>query len=221
MGSPLRDRPNGHGNAAGRIRGAVIGVVTNDTDPQNWGRVKVRYPWLHDDIESHWARVVSLYAGPDRGGYYMPEVGDEVLLMFDDGDPNMPYIVGSLWNGKDKIPGPGNPDGKNNTKMFQSRSGHKFIFEDTDGAEKITLVNNNGKLKMIIDVAADSITMQADTGDIFFKAPNGPIALHCKDMKITATSTSTVKVGDGHQESSKNRTETVAVNCSATAKDAE
>lgn len=220
MGSPLRDRPAGHGNAAGRIRGAVIGVVTNDTDPENWGRVKVRYPWLHDQIESNWARVVSMYAGPGRGGYYMPEVGDEVLLMFEDGDPNMPYVVGSLWNGKDKIPGPGNLDGKNNTKMFQSRSGHFFKFEDTDGAEKITLQNNNGKLKMIIDVAADSISLIADTGDIFFKAPSGPITLNCKDMKVTASGKTNVSVGDGHTESSQNRTEQVAANCGATAKDA-
>lgn len=218
--SPLRDRPIGHGNAAGRIRGAVIGVVTNNTDPENWGRVKVKYPWLHDSIESHWARVVAFYAGPGRGSYIIPEVGDEVLLMFEDGDPNMPYIVGSLWNGKDNIPGPGNSDGKNNTKMFQSRSGHKWIFDDTEGGEKITLVNNNSKLKLEIDVAADSITMLATSGDIFFKAPNGPIELHCKDMKITASSSTTVNVGEGHSESSKNRNETIASNCSATAKDA-
>lgn len=220
MASPLRDRPAGHGNAAGRIRGAVIGLVTNDTDPDNRGRIKVKYPWLDDTIESHWARVVSMYAGPGRGGYYMPEVGDEVLLMFEDGDPNLPYIVGSLWNGKDNIPGPGNADGKNNTKIFQSRSGHKLIFEDTDGAEKITLQNNNGKLKMIVDVAADSISLIADTGDIFFKAPAGPITLNCKDMKVTATGTSTVQVGEGHTESSQSRSEQISANCSATAKDA-
>lgn len=218
--NPLRDRAVGHGNASGRIRGAVVGLVTNNTDPDNRGRVKVRYPWLDDTIESHWARIVAFYAGPGRGGYIVPEVGDEVVLMFEDGDPNLPYIVGSLWNGHDAIPGPGNPDGKNNTKMFQSRSGHKLIFDDTEGNEKITLVNNNGKLKMIIDVAADSITMQADTGDIFFKAPDGPITMNCKDMKITASNSTDVQVGDGHVESSQNRTETVASSCSATAKDA-
>lgn len=217
---PLNDRGQGHGNVAGRIRGAVIGLVTNNTDPENWGRVKVRYPWLHDSIESNWARVVAFYSGPGRGGYIIPEVGDEVLLMFEDGDPNMPYIVGSLWNGKDTIPGPGNSDGKNNTKMFQSRSGHKLILDDTEGSEKVTLVNNNGKLKMVIDVAADSITLQADTGDIFFKAPNGPITMQCKDMKVTASGTSNVKVGEGHVESSQNRTESIAANCSASASDA-
>lgn len=217
---PLHDRPGGHLNAAGRVRGAVIGVVTNNTDPQNWGRVKVKFPWLSNDIESNWARMVQFYAGPDRGAYYLPEVGDEVLVMFEDGDPNMPYVVGSLWNGKDKIPGPGNTDGKNNTKMFQSRSGHKFIFDDTQGAEKITLQNNNGKLKMEIDVAADSITLLATSGSIYFKAPKGPITLQCQDMKVTASANSKVDVGEGHTESSASRSETVGANCSVTAKDA-
>ncbi|MCA9537810.1 MAG: hypothetical protein KC620_02915, partial [Myxococcales bacterium] len=179
--------------------------------------IKVRFPWLDDRVESHWARVVCFYAGPDRGGYIMPEVGDEVLLMFERDDPSAAYVVGSLWNGEDTIPGPGNPDGENNTKWWQSRCGHKFIFEDKEGAEKITLVDKSGNLKIVIDVPQDRITMEATTGDIFFKAPAGPINIESKTMTIQASNSSTVQVGNGLNEVSKNRSETVGVSCSATA----
>lgn len=200
-----------------RVNGAVIGVVTNNTDPENRGRLKVSIPWLGDDVESNWARVVALYAGKDRGGFIMPEVGDEVVVMFERGDFSAPYIVGSLWNGKDTIPGPGNPDGENNTKWWQSRCGHKFIFEDKAGAEKITLVDTSGNLKIVIDVPEDRITMEATTGDIFFKAPAGPINIESKTMTIEASNSSTVNVGNGLNEVSKDRTESVGQNCSATA----
>lgn len=200
------------------IRGAVVGLVTNNTDPDNRGRVKVSYPWLDDEVESHWARVVCFYAGPDRGGYIIPEVGDEVLLMFERDDPGTPYIVGSLWNGVDTLPGPGNPDGENNTKWWQSRCGHKFIFEDKEGAEKITLVDTSGKLFIEIDVPTDRITIEATTGDIFFKAPEGPINIESKTMTIMASNSSTVTVGNGLNEVSKDRNETIGSNDSATAK---
>jgi uncharacterized protein involved in type VI secretion and phage assembly len=199
------------------VRGAVIGLVTNNQDPDNHGRIKVRYPWLGDTIESHWARVVCLYAGPDRGGYILPEVGDEVLVMFERGDPAAPYVVGSLWNGVDTVPGPGNPDGENNTKWWQSRSGHKYIFIDEPGNESITLVDKSGKLTLNIDVPKDLITLEATTGDLYFKAPEGPINMESKTMEIKASNSSTVTVGNALTEISKTRTEKVGGTCSATA----
>ncbi len=210
-------RPPTRPNSRGVVRGAVIGLVTNNQDPDNGGRIKVKYPWLDDQVESHWARVVCLYAGPDRGGYILPEVGDEVLVMFERGDPSAPYVVGSLWNGVDTVPGPGNPDGENNTKQWQSRSGHKYIFVDTPGAERITLVDKSGKLKIEIDVPADTVTVLAETGDLYFKAPEGPINMECKTMTVTASKNSTVEVGNALTEVSKTRSETVAGTCSASA----
>ena len=197
--------------------GAAVALVTDNEDPDNLGRIKIKYPWLDDEAESFWAPVVCFYAGPDRGSYLMPEVEDEVLVMFHHGDPSSPFIVGSLWNGVDVIPGTGNPDGENNTKWWQSRSGHKFIFEDKDGAESITLVDKSGNLEMIIDVAADTITIEAKTGDIYFDAPEDYIALESKTMTITASNSTTTTVGEGLNEVSKDRNETVGTNCSATA----
>ena len=197
--------------------GAAVALVTDNEDPDNLGRIKIKYPWLDDEAESFWAPVVCFYAGPDRGSYLMPEVEDEVLVMFHHGDPSSPFVVGSLWNGVDVIPGTGNPDGENNTKWWQSRSGHKFIFEDKDGAESITLVDKSGNLEMIIDVAADTITIEAKTGDIYFDAPADYIALESKTMTITASNSTTTTVGEGLNEVSKDRNETVGTNCSATA----
>ncbi len=81
---------------AHRLYGVYTGLVTNNQDPENRGRVKVKFPWLHASEESWWARVATFYAGKGRGSYFMPEVDDEVLVVFERGDFHHPYVVGSL-----------------------------------------------------------------------------------------------------------------------------
>src|SRR5689334_2824184 len=98
---------------AARLFGVVVGVVTNIQDDQGLGRVKVKFPWLSDTDESHWARVAVPMAGHQRGFYFLPEVDDEVLVAFEHGSADYPYILGALWNGKDEPPA-SNGDGKNN-----------------------------------------------------------------------------------------------------------
>ncbi len=192
-----------------RPAGAVIGVVTNNTDPQGWGRVKVRFPWLHDQEESHWARIAQPYAGAGRGSFWLPEVGDEVVVVFDRNDPNHPYIVGGVWNGEDAVPPPGNPDGENNHKIWRTRNGHQVIFEDTEGSEKITIIDGVSKRHLVIDVAADTITLTADPGDITFEAPKNTLTVDCKDLEIDAKNSSTIKVDTQLSESSDTRSETI------------
>ena len=118
-----------------RVYGMVVGVVTNNKDPDALGRVKVKFPWLSDTDESHWARVVTPMAGGGRGFYFLPEVDDEVLVGFEHGDVGLPYVLGSLWNGKDKPPEK-NDDGKNNLRVIKSRSGHLIRLDDTDAKER-------------------------------------------------------------------------------------
>ncbi|HKH32312.1 MAG TPA: VgrG-related protein [Gaiellaceae bacterium] len=80
----------------------VIGIVTNNKDPLAFARVRVKYPTLDGEKnEGAWARVVAVGAGKDRGQLMLPQVGDEVLVGFEGGDPNKPYVLGALWNGKD------------------------------------------------------------------------------------------------------------------------
>ena len=116
----------------GRLYGVVFGIVTNNKDPEGLGRVKVKLPWMADELESNWARVVTPMAGAQRGIYFLPEVDDEVLVAFEHGSAEHPYVLGALWNGKDKPP-ESNSDGKNNTRTIRSRSGHVIRLTDTAG----------------------------------------------------------------------------------------
>jgi hypothetical protein len=83
----------------------VVGVVTNNKDPDGLGRVRVKYPALDDGLEGWWARIAAVGAGNERGQLMTPLVGDEVLVGFEGGDAHKPYVLGTLWNGRDK-PGP-------------------------------------------------------------------------------------------------------------------
>lgn len=132
-----------------KINGVVIGIVTNNKDPKGIGRIKVKFPWREDSDESYWARIATLMAGKDRGTYFIPEVGDEVLVSFDHGDIHHPYIIGALWNGIDPPPA-SNTDGKNDIRKIKSRSGHEIIFTDTDGQEMVEILTQSGH-KIILD----------------------------------------------------------------------
>src|SRR5919204_89616 len=94
---------NGHASAGGApINGVVVAVVTDNNDPNNLARVKLKFPWLDDSYESDWARLAQLGAGPNSGALWIPEVNDEGLVAFEHGDIRRPYVVGNLYNGVDK-----------------------------------------------------------------------------------------------------------------------
>ena len=99
----LVDTPEKEANLQ-KIYGVVIGIVTNNQDPDKLGRVKVQFPWLSNEDESFWARIASPMAGDKRGIYFLPEVDDEVLVVFEHGDMRFPYVIGALWNGQDSPP---------------------------------------------------------------------------------------------------------------------
>lgn len=116
----------------------VVGIVTDNKDPSGLNRVKVMYPWLTEDHTSFWARQSSQMAGKGRGMFNIPEIGDEVLVAFEHGDVNRPFILGQLWNGKDKPPSPsGNPThgpgSVTNRRGLYSRVGHMVDIDDTGG----------------------------------------------------------------------------------------
>lgn len=150
------------------INGVVIGIVTNNKDPESMGRVKLKFPWRGSEDESNWARVASLMAGKGMGSFFLPEVGDEVLVAFGEGDINDPYVIGSLWNGKEAPPKT-NSDGKNNIRMIKSRSGHTLLFDDnseqskemlvlkTKGGQAITLDDSAGTEKIEIKDKNDNM----------------------------------------------------------------
>ncbi|SNQ61971.1 phage baseplate assembly protein V [Candidatus Methanoperedens nitratireducens] len=177
------------------ITGVVIGIVTNNKDPDDLGRVKVKFPWLSDTDESNWARVVSLMAGKERGIYFLPEVDDEVLVAFEFGDINMPYVIGSLWNGKDKPPQT-NSDGKNNMRIIKSRSGHLIKLDDTDGAEKIEIIDKSEKNKIVIDAKNEKISI-ISSKDISISAPNGKVTIEANDIEAKSNASTKIEASAG------------------------
>jgi len=144
----------------------VVGIVTNNQDPNEMGRVKVKFPWLAEGTESHWARIASPMAGQNRGMVFLPEVNDEVLVAFEHGDLNRPYVLGGLWNGVDKPP-EGNKDGKNNIRKICSRSGHEIIFDDNSTARKENIeIHTKAGHRILLDDSAgqEKIEIKDSTG---------------------------------------------------------
>src|SRR4051794_11476852 len=90
--------------SGGHAKGVAVAVVRENKDNSGLGRVQVSYPWYSQPRASYWARVALPMSGKERGVYFIPEVGDEVLVAFERGDLRFPYVVGCLWNGVDKSP---------------------------------------------------------------------------------------------------------------------
>jgi uncharacterized protein involved in type VI secretion and phage assembly len=178
-----------------KIYGVVIGVVTNNQDPDKLGRVKVKFPWLSDEDESFWTRIASPMAGNNRGIYFLPEVDDEVLIVFEHGDMRFPYVIGALWNGKDAPPA-NNDDGKNNLRVIKSRSGHIIRLNDEEGKEKIEIIDKNEKNSLVFDTSADTITITSNK-DIFLKASQGTIKLEAQKIEIKSSADTKIEASAG------------------------
>jgi hypothetical protein len=210
----------GAGSAGRRIYGVVIGIVSDNKHPDGEYRVKLKFPWIRstdpgsndgEDFASSWARVGTQMAGLKRGFYTLPEVGDEVLVMFEHGDVRFPVVIGALWNGVDKQPVGGEApsdtsdplgvdvgiakacvdnkasDGKNNARFFASRSGHLLLFDDTDGDEKMVLKTNLGHTIVLNDKGANSgIAIYDSKGDeyLYLDEKNKKIILETKNGDI-------------------------------------
>jgi uncharacterized protein involved in type VI secretion and phage assembly len=169
-----------------RIYGVVVGIVTNNQDPDGMGRVKVKFPWLSDQDESWWARIATVMAGSSRGSYFLPEVNDEVMIAFEHGDVRFPYVLGALWNGQDSPPTT-NSDGQNNIRVIKSRSGHIVRLDDTNGNEKIEVIDKTGSNSITIQSADNSITITA----------NGTVKIVGQSIEITSHTDITIQAGTG------------------------
>jgi uncharacterized protein involved in type VI secretion and phage assembly len=176
-----------------KIYGVVTALVTNNKDPDGLGRVKVKYPWLSDEDEGYWARIASPMAGKERGLYFLPEVNDEVLVIFEQGDWRFPYVLGALWNGRDAPPVK-NDNGKNDVRMIKSRSGHVVRLTDTDGQEKIEIIDRSQRNAMVFDTAQNTITITAGQ-DIILSAKEGTIKLEAQQIEIKSAAGTTIESG--------------------------
>ena len=184
-----------------RIPGVVIAVVDDNDDPADLGRVRVRYPWLGDQAVSYWARLAMPGAGKDSGMVWVPQVGDEVLVAFEQGDPDHPFVIGGLWNGKDAAPlGDGLLDqGKVKRSGFISRSGHKLVFFDDAGESGIALISANNKLRLSLNetkgqlhVYFDGKLLMEGTGDVEIKT-QGDFKVNAQGVTIQGQGQTAIK----------------------------
>ena len=161
--------PSGLG---GRWYGCYPALVSDIKDPDGQGRVKVTLPWAPDTGGGRyeaWARLATMMAGNNRGSWFIPDVNDEVLVVFEAGDTRRPYVVGALWNGSDTPPESMDGSGNNYRKVLRSRNGVKVTLDDQDGREqfvcetpggqRITLKDGPGAVE-IIDSNGNSIKLE-------------------------------------------------------------
>ncbi len=170
-----------------RWHGLVPARVVEHNDPKKMGRIRIQYFW-QEDGPAYWARMVTPHAGSDRGFMFMPEVGDEVVVGFEDGDPERPIIIGCLWNGVDQAPRfdfAKDDIAPNDVKRIVTKSGNRLQMVDTPGKESVTLSTPNS-VKVLLAEAGQSPTgretlvLQVDQGDIILNAPQGRIHLHAQ-----------------------------------------
>ena len=180
MSHPDADTYDG-GTASRRLFGLYPALVKDIVDPDSLGRVQVGFPWLGElgqDVTA-WARLVSLYADDDQGWLILPEVDSEVIVGFEAGAIERPYIVGAVWNGKEVLPQAA--EAANNKRVLKTRSGTLLEFDDTEGAVKVTLKLDSGH-KLVLDDAAQSVTLKHSNGCEIVMNAGGQV-------KITANST--------------------------------
>lgn len=173
--------------------GVEIGIVTNVRDPEKLGRIKVCFPRLPGKPESDWCRVAQPAAGAGRGFYWLPQVSDEVLVAFERGEAHRPYVIGSLWNGKDKPMDHAYTD-DNSKVMIQTRSGHQIVLDDKDGEEKIVIADKSGNRTVTFDVKNKKFLIEAKEGDVEIHAEK-KIVLACEDLEIKTKKSAKMDVG--------------------------
>ncbi len=179
-----------------RVAGLVNATVTDTRDPLRQGRVRLAFPWLSDDYVSDWARTAQL-GGKGGGGLIGPEVGDEVLVGFEQGLLDHPYVIGGLYNGEDR---PSDHDcepvdgtsGAVNRRSLVSRSGNRLELLDTSaGPRGVRLATGDGKLTLHLDQQATSIMVHSD-GSVEIRAD--------RQVTVTAQQGISVDAGQGKLE---------------------
>lgn len=183
--------------ADGFLNGLAVGVVTDNKDPDKLARVRVKLPWYADGDTSYWARSAMPMAGDGRGTYFIPEIGDEVLIGAENGDPSHLYVLGMLWNGKSAPPATN--DGKNNDRLIKSRAGHLLRFNDDDAKPEVELTLADNKRVVldkdgitIDDAQGNTITIKSSSGAIEVTAGQ-QLTMKAANISIEATASINIK----------------------------
>lgn len=168
----------------------VEGIVTNNDDPEGMGRVRVRYPALGNTVESGWARIATPSAGAERGLLMLPVVGEEVLVGFEHGDTRFAFVLGSLFNGKEK-PGDDLLQGKDGS--FALASDQKIFMQSgkdtTIRSRQNLVVDVTGEAtmsaKQAFSIKGQSLSLKGDTSVTI--EGNSTLTLKCGAAQIQLT----------------------------------
>jgi uncharacterized protein involved in type VI secretion and phage assembly len=179
----------------GHWYGVYPALVEDIVDPDAMARIKISLPWCPDaggEMYAVWARLATMMAGNNRGSWFLPDEGDEVLVMFEAGDPQRPYIIGALWNGQDSPPE--SAEQSNNKKVLRSRNGVKITMDDADGSENLiletpgghTLTMTDGETAIRIEDSSGN-TVRMETSGITVDANGTTIELNASGVTISAS----------------------------------
>ena len=182
---------------AAAVHASYLAEVVSVNDPDGLARVQVR---LHnfDGVTGHdaplWARVAVPFAGGSRGAFFLPSVGDEVLVTLLNGDPRFPIVIGGLWNGRDKPPDSLGGDGSAVDRwLFVGRAGTKVaIIEEQSGQPKIVLQTPGGVSATLDDASGGKLELKAanntitiDTQGVHVQT-SGKVTVQASQVDVTA-----------------------------------
>lgn len=159
-------------------------IVKENIDPDELGRVRVQFMWQEGSEMSPWIRQIHPHAGGDHGFYFIPEVGDEVMIGFEHDHPEKPYLLGALYHGKIKPSAWQDPE--NNIKAIKTKSGNEIQFIDEGGKEEIKIINPSGKNSLSMTLGDGGKITLNGCGDINISAKNS-LSLSATDISVSAS----------------------------------
>ncbi len=167
----------------------ITGFVADNQDPDQNGRIKANIYLSLVPFETDWLPVMALFAGEEKGAFSLPDVGDLVVIAFKDESYREGYVLGSIWTQNNSLPlseensdADLNGDGNNALKMIRSKSGQRIILDDTEGAEKIQILNPDGTSRIELNAEDESINLISEV-DVTISSETS-VSITAEEMSI-------------------------------------
>ncbi|MBN2899198.1 MAG: DUF2345 domain-containing protein [Clostridia bacterium] len=184
-----------------KIFGVMSGLVTDNNDPDKKNRVKVQlFSKINDKTETGFIPVAMPMVGKEFGIFFMPEIGDEVLVAFENGDIEKGYVIGGLYNDTKKAPVTVE-EGKNDVKKIKTRTNNEMTLSDKENEQFIEIKTEKG-YKVLIDDSKDQLTIQDKEGKnkVAFSMANGQIEVEAEKKIVLKAGQSSIILSDGKIE---------------------